>query len=265
MNMRMHLDEYLSKFLNWLWVMLGLLLLFIASGYWLAGLLSTKPASYPLSTSALDWAPLFSETTTTKGSTENNHSTWRLVGTVKNPAGISYALVARDKKTQLLAVGQKADDLTLKSISSKQAVFTQNKNEELVLYLDKKPLVSSSSASMSTNIGTHMSNNTCLAALPKGTHGISEGMLKAFAQTPANLSAMFFEKNGQLTIKNLSGLGSVLQVEDGDVMLTANGQGLSNAQSVLALVIQPLLAGKPVTVVGVRGGAAKNWLYQCTV
>jgi hypothetical protein len=254
------MNAYLQKALSWGMVFLALLALWQVLG---RSLLFRAPAIKTAIVAPSSWPALFGVTENASNKTSAAQPVdLKLVGTVVTQKNQQAALIQSQGKTWLLHVGERRSqpDISLLALTPSWAdvqLGSQKQRLHLARAEDKVKAVSPAAEK------PVMTGSLCEAKADPSARAISYSLLSAFAQNPNNLANLFQVQNQQLLVKNSSGLGAVLDVQDGDQLLTVNGLGITNLAMMSALVINPLITGQTVTVEGSRAGVARTWRYIC--
>jgi hypothetical protein len=173
------------------------------------------------------------------------------------------ALIQSQGKTWIMHVGEKRSqpELSLLALTAAWA-DVQVGSQKQRLNLARAETKTTALASVPVDKPT-ISGPVCDAKPDPSARAISYSLLSAFAQNPNNLANLFQLQNQQLVVKNSGGLGAVLDVQDGDILLSVNELGINNLPMMSALVINPLISGQTVIVQGTRAGVSRTWRYIC--
>ena len=81
------------------------------------------------------------------------------------------------------------------------------------------------------------------------------------AAQPQSWSALLSPANGNLVVRDETGLAAMLGMKVGDRIVQADGIALVAIDDVLTAVVKPLAASRPVRLSGTREGKPREWLF----
>jgi hypothetical protein len=77
---------------------------------------------------------------------------------------------------------------------------------------------------------------------------LASELLAGALQNPTGLATLLNASTGKLVVQNSAGLGALIGLRDGDVLRTADGKPLTQANDLIARVLQPVSQAQAVTV-----------------
>jgi len=189
----------------------------------------------------------------------------RLLGVFAEANGGGFALFRlSDRGPVLVAAGHDiAKDVTLELVRPAGVrIRDHGEVREIVL----RPVTDAAKAPTDKSAtGARAVRATSAAcAVPAGFTGavyrLNAELLSGIAAQPDSWKSLVTPGPGGLTVRDETGLATMLGLKPGDRVAEANGIALNAADDALVAIVRPLMASQAVRVRGTRGGKAAEWL-----
>lgn len=198
-------------------------------------------------------APAKDDTALTAGDT-------RLLGVFAERDGKGYALFRLATGPRLVAAGQEiAQGAQLVAVRPNGVTIRDAGGERRIVLRADAPPKAPSPAPVAARVAR---NAAC--AIPAGFRGtvlrLNAELFQGIIAKPESWTALVAPERGALIVRDESGFVTMLAMKKGDRLEQANGVALAVPEDVVGAVLRPLASGDSVRILGVRGGAAREWL-----
>jgi hypothetical protein len=191
----------------------------------------------------------------------------RLLGVFAGANGDGYALLRfPDRGAVLVKSGQEiAAGVRLEAVRP-DGIRIRDRGEarDILLRQDSRPPIAPAPTALRPTAGIAAPQRTACAP-PPGFSGpvyrLNAELLAGMAAQPQSWTALLAPANGNLVVRDETGLAAMLGMKVGDRIVQADGIALVAIDDVLTAVVKPLAASRPVRLSGTREGKPREWLF----
>ncbi len=188
----------------------------------------------------------------------------RVVGVFAEANGRGYALFKLASGPKVVAAGQDiAPGAKLVAVRPDGITIRDASGERRIALRGEAPAKAAAPQATPAKVAAAtLRNPACVPPADfKGTVlRLNAELFQGIIANPESWNALVVADRGGLTVRDESGVVTMLAMKKGDRLEQANGVALTVPEDVIGAVLKPLAGQQPVRVTGTRAGAVREWL-----